>query len=78
MNTLGITAAAVGSGIPGGLAGALIGPAFTPAEFFAALGAATVATLGVLVVRILNTPNEKRALPTPSLHPKDDGVRKAA
>jgi hypothetical protein len=78
MITLGITVAAVGSGLPGGLAGSLFGPAFTPAEFLAALGAATVASLGVLVVRILNTPNDKPALPTPSRHPQDEGVRKAA
>lgn len=78
MITLGITLAAVGSGIPGELAGTLIGPAFTPAELLAGLGAATVATLGVLVVRILNTPNERPALPTPSRNPQDHGVRKAA
>jgi len=78
MTTLGITAAAVGSGLPGGLAGVLIGPAFTPSELLAALGAATVATLGVLVVRILNTPPDKPALRIPSRHPQDDGVKKAA
>jgi hypothetical protein len=78
MITLGITVAAVGSGVPGGLASSLLGPGFTPAELLAGLGAATVATLGVLVVRILNTPNEEPALPTPSLRPQDDGVRKAA
>jgi hypothetical protein len=78
MITLGITLAAVGSGIPGGVASSFFGPAFTPAELLAGLGAATVATLGVLVVRILNTPNEEPALRTPSRHPQADGVRKAA
>jgi hypothetical protein len=78
MITFGVTLAAVGSGLPGGLAGTLIGPAFTPAELLAGLGAATVATLGVLVVRILNVPNETPAVPTPSRHPQDNGVKKAA
>ena len=78
MITLGITVAAVGSGVADGLASTFLGPGFTPAELLAALGAASVATLGVLVVRILNTPNDKPSLPTLSRHPQADGVRKAA
>ena len=78
MITLGITVAALSSGMTGGVASTMLGPGFTPAEMLAGLGAATVATIGVLIVRILNTPNERPAAPAPSIRPKDDGVRKAA
>jgi hypothetical protein len=80
MITLGITVAAFGSGMTGEVASTVLGPGFTPAEMLAALGAAAVATLGVLIVRILNAPsqNQKPAALAPSIRPKDDGVRKAA
>ena len=77
MITLGITVTAFGSGLPA-VASTVLGPGFTLAEMLAALGAATVATLGVLVVRTLNTPNQRPAALAPSIRPKDDGVKKAA
>lgn len=79
MSTLGITVAAFGSGMTGNVASTVLGPGFTPAEMLAALGAATVATLGVLIVRTLNAPSQKPAALSPSIRPKkDDGVKKAA
>jgi hypothetical protein len=78
MSTFGIAFAALGSGIPGRAAAAVLGPGFTPAEFLAALGAAVVATLGVLIVRILNAPNQGPAVPAASPRPADDGVKRAA
>jgi hypothetical protein len=74
MNTFAIAIAALGSGIPDGSA-AVFGPGFTPAEFLAGLGAAVVATLGVLVVRILNDPGQEPAAPP---RPADDRVDRAA
>jgi hypothetical protein len=78
MITLGISVAALGSGMTGGVASTVLGPGFTPAEMLAGLGAATVATIGVLIVRAFNTPNERPSALSPSIRPKDDGVRKAA
>jgi len=79
MITLGITVAAFGSVMPTQVASTVLGPGFTPAEMLAALGAATVATVGVLIVRRLNAPpNQKPAALAPSIRPKDDGVKKAA
>jgi hypothetical protein len=78
MITLGITVAALGSGMPAQVASTVLGPGFTPAEMLAALGAATVGTLGVLIVRALNAPNQKPAALAPSIRPKNDGVKKAA
>jgi hypothetical protein len=78
MITLGITVAALGYGMTAGTGGALLGPAFTPAEMLAGLGAAIVATLGVVVVRALNAPSRKPAAPAPSIHPRNDGVKNAA
>jgi hypothetical protein len=78
MITLGITVAAFGSGVTAEVASTVLGPGFTPAEMLAALGAAAVATLGVLIVRILNAPSQKPAALAPSIRSKDDGVRKAA
>jgi len=79
MITLGITVAAFGSGMPAQVASTVLGPGFTLAEMLAALGAATVATLGVLIVRTLNAPpNQKPAALARSIRPKDDGVKKAA
>ena len=78
MITLGITVTAFGSGMTGEVASTVLGPGFTPAEMLAALGAAPVATVGVLIVRILNAPSQKPAALVPSIRPKDDGVRKAA
>jgi hypothetical protein len=77
MNTFAIAIAALGSGIPDG-AVAVLGPGFTPAEFLAGLGAAAVATLGVLVVRILNAPGQEPAAPAASPRPADDRVDRAA
>jgi hypothetical protein len=78
MNTLAIAFSALGSGIADGAAAALSGPAFTPAEFLAGLGAAVVATLGVLIVRILNAPSQEPAVTAASQRPEDDAVDRAA
>jgi hypothetical protein len=56
----------------------VLGPGFAPAELLAGLGAAVVATLGILVVRQLNAPSRKPAALAPSLHPRNDGVKQAA
>jgi hypothetical protein len=77
MNTFAIAIAALGSGIPDGAA-AVFGSGFTPAEFLAGLGAAVVATLGVLVVRILNAPGQEPAAPAAPPRPADDRVDRAA
>ena len=80
MITLGTTLAAFGSRMPV-VASAVLGPGFTPAEMLAGLGAATVATIGVLIVRSLNAPNapnQKPAALAPSIRPRDDGVKNAA
>jgi hypothetical protein len=77
MSTFGIALAALGSSIPGAAA-AVLGPGFTPAELLAGLGAAVVATLGVLIVRILNAPSQKPAVPAASPRPADSGVKRAA
>jgi hypothetical protein len=78
MNALGIAVATFGSAIPAGVTATVIGPSFTLAETLAGLGAATVATLGVLIVRMLNAPNREPAAQTPSSRPQDHGVKRAA
>jgi hypothetical protein len=78
MNTFGIEIAALGSGIPDGVAAAVLGPGFTPAELLAGLGAAVVATLGVLVVRILNAPSQEPPAPAALPLLADDKVDRAA
>ena len=78
MNALGIAVATIGSAITEGVTATVLGPGFTLAEMVAGLGAATVATLGVLVVRVLNAPNREPAAPTPSSRPQDHGVKRAA
>ena len=78
MNTLGIAVVALGSAIAEGVSGMVLGPRFTVAELVAGLGAATVATLGVLIVHVLNAPNRKPLAPTPSRRPVDHGVKQAA
>jgi hypothetical protein len=47
-------------------------------ELLAGLGAAVVATLGVLIVRILNAPSQTPAVPAASPRPADGGVKRAA
>jgi len=78
MDALAIATTALGSGIPSGAVAAVLGPGFTPAELVAGLGAAVVATLGILVVRHLNAPSEEPATVAPSRHPHNDGVKQAA
>jgi hypothetical protein len=78
MNALGIAVATFGSAITQGVTATVIGPGFTLAEMLAGLGAATVATLGVLVVRVLNAPNREPAARIPSSRPQDHGVKRAA
>jgi hypothetical protein len=78
MNALGIAVATFGSTITDGVSATVIGPGFTLAEMLAGLGAATVATLGVLVVRVLNAPNREPAAPTPSRRPQDHEAKQAA
>jgi len=78
MNPYGVVIAGLSSGIPSGAVAAVLGPGFAPAELLAGLGAAVVATLGILIVRELNVPSERPAAVAPSLHPQDDGVKRAA
>jgi len=76
MNTFGIAVAAFGTGIPG--AATVPGVGFTPAELLAGLGAAVVATLGVLIVRILNTPRAEPTAPTTLERSANDPFKHAA
>jgi hypothetical protein len=78
MNALGIAVATFASTITEGVTATVIGPGFTLAEMLAGLGAATVATLGVLIVRVLNAPNREPAAPTPARRPQAAGVKQAA
>jgi hypothetical protein len=73
MITLGITVAAFGSGMTGRSA-TQYSARLHPGRMLAALGAATVATLGVLIVRILNAPSQKPA--APSLRDPSTGRRR--
>ncbi|HJW69880.1 MAG TPA: hypothetical protein VJ829_11030 [Candidatus Binatia bacterium] len=77
MNTLGIAVATFGSAITD-VTTTVIGPGLTLAEMLAGLGAATVATLGVLIVRVLNAPNREPAAPIPARCPQAPGVKQAA
>jgi hypothetical protein len=77
MNTLGIAVATFGSAITD-VTTTVIGPGLTLAEMLAGLGAATVATLGVLIVRVLNAPNRERAAPIPVRRPQAPRVKQAA
>jgi hypothetical protein len=77
MNTLGIAVATFGSAITD-VTTTVIGPGLTLAEMLAGLGAATVATLGVLIVRVLNAPNREPAAPIPARRPQAPGVKQAA
>ena len=74
MSTLGIAVAALGSGIPEGVASLVLGLGFAPAGCSSPGSAAlVVATLGVLVVRILQAPSQKPAGPRCRRpDPKDD------
>jgi hypothetical protein len=78
MNALGIAIAGLGAGLPDGAVSATLGIAPSPAELFAGLGVFALATLGVLVVRALNTPSDLPAAPVASPDPKGDDLERAA
>lgn len=75
MNTMAVTVVALGTGMQEG-AVAVLGMGLS--EVMAALGAFAVATLGVLVVRILNSPTGQTRVAVVPPFPENGGLKRAA
>jgi len=77
MNTLAIAVAGLGSGFPQGAVFASLGT-WSPVELFAGLGAFVLATLGVLMVRMLQVPSDLPEAPGAAPDPRGDDLKRAA